>query len=68
MNNPKANKRVSISNDSFLGFDNNALQVKHDDVSFRYMIDERESSALESVFNHLFELLADTDGKPRLDV
>lgn len=67
MNNPKANKRDSLRDNSFLGFEKDAHEMKYDDVSFRYMIDERESSALESVFNHLFELLTNPDNRPKLD-
>ena len=51
MNSPKPNKRTSYSDSSFLA------DVGHpaDDIHYEYMIVEVESTALNDVFDQLFE-------------
>lgn len=60
MSNPKANKRVPDSNASFLGSDKNTKEPASS-IHYEYRFEERETNALEVIYDYLFNKLTGTN-------
>ena len=60
MDEPKTNKRVDNSNDSFLGFDDK-IKKPTNDIHYEYRFDERETTALDAVYGYLFDKLTEVN-------
>lgn len=58
MDEPKTNKRVDSSNDSFLGFDGNAKKPTNNTL-YEYRFNEQETTALDNVYSYLFDKLTE---------
>ncbi|HCR55564.1 TPA: hypothetical protein DIV49_01195 [Candidatus Saccharibacteria bacterium] len=58
MDEPKTNKRVSNSNDSFLGSKDKAKKPTSN-THYEYRFDEQETTALDTVYGYLFDKLTE---------
>lgn len=60
MDEPKTNKRVSDSNDSFLGSNDKAKKPTNN-TNYEYRFDEQETTALDTVYGYLFDKLTEVN-------
>lgn len=60
MDEPKTNKRVDSSNDSFLGFNNRTKELMKNTL-YEYRFNEQETTALDTVYSYLFEKLTEVN-------
>ena len=60
MDEPKTNKRVSNSNDSFLGSKDKAKKPTNN-THYEYRFDEQETTVLDIVYGYLFDKLTEVN-------
>lgn len=58
MDEPKTNKRVDSSSDSFLGFDGKT-KTPTNNTHYEYRFNEQETTALDTVYSYLFDKLTE---------